>query len=89
MKVVKDLIKLHRIQVFSKSYCPFCEGAKQLLKSRKVEFNVMELDKEKDGVKIQAYLKEFSGQGTVPNIWIESNHIGGFDNLRELYNSKK
>lgn len=46
-----------------------------------IEFFVMELDKENNGSAIQQYLAEKTGQRTVPNIFINEQHIGGCDDL--------
>ena len=43
---VKDLIAANRVMVFSKSYCPFCDTAKQVLQRHNAEFAVYELDQE-------------------------------------------
>lgn len=59
----------------------YCVKAKAVLQEFGVEFFVMELDKEKNGSAIQQYLAEKTGQRTVPNIFINQQHIGGCDDL--------
>lgn len=34
-----------------------------------------------DGAKIQAALKEMTGQRTVPSVWLRGQHIGGSDDV--------
>lgn len=59
----------------------YCTKAKAILKEFGVEFFVMELDREEDGSDIQNYLHQKTGQRTVPNIFINQQHIGGCDSL--------
>lgn len=68
--------------MFSKSYCPFCNRAKSVISGLKIDqskVGVLELDQMNDGADIQGYLKEKTGQGTVPNIFISGKHLGGCD----------
>ena len=78
--------------VFSKSYCPHCKATKELLtgilkddKFSKVRMDVVELDKFPDsetGNQIKAYLTHKTGQSTVPNIFIDGQHLGGNSDLQ-------
>ncbi|OWM71523.1 hypothetical protein CDL15_Pgr005710 [Punica granatum] len=75
----KDVVAANPVVVFSKSYCPFCVQVKQLLADLGATFKAIELDQEKDGEEVQAALAEWTGQRTVPNVFIGGNHIGGCD----------
>ncbi|KAL5533614.1 hypothetical protein ACEPAG_74 [Sanghuangporus baumii] len=88
---VDDLIASNRIAVFSKSYCPYCRRAKQLLSDKysDVPATVVELDERSDGSDIQDYLAEKTGQRTVPNIFIDTKHIGGSSDLIALEESQQ
>ncbi|KAG0270807.1 hypothetical protein BGZ95_001507 [Linnemannia exigua] len=81
---VDAIIAANAVVVFSKSYCPYCTKAKNLLTKLGVNAHVLELDNEDDGSAIQAYLLELTGQRTVPNIFISQKHIGGCDDLFSL-----
>jgi glutaredoxin len=72
-------INSNKVMVFSKSYCPFCVRAKNALKDLGVDYEVMELDKVKGGSDTQAALLEMTGQRTVPNVFVNGNHLGGCD----------
>ena len=63
--------------VFSKSYCPFAKATKDLFKSKGIDFKVIELDQVPNGDAIHQALKTYSGQNTVPNVYINGKHIGG------------
>ena len=68
--------------IFSKSYCPHCKATKELLKQKNVAFEVIELDQEPKGADMQNILEKISGQRTVPNIYINSEHFGGNSDLQ-------
>ncbi|KAL9267952.1 Glutaredoxin-C2-like protein [Drosera capensis] len=79
LEKAKELVSSNPVIVFSKSYCPYCKKAKNLLTELGVSFKVIELDIESDGSEIQSALAEWTGQRTVPNVFIGGNHIGGCD----------
>ncbi|CAB9527580.1 Glutaredoxin-2, mitochondrial [Seminavis robusta] len=85
---VEKLIKTEPMVVFSKSYCPHCVSAKQLLESHDVDTaTVREINYEADGLETQAILYQITGQKTVPNIFVGGGHIGGNDHLHKLAKS--
>ncbi|XP_041003779.1 glutaredoxin-C2-like [Juglans microcarpa x Juglans regia] len=75
----KEIVTSNPVVVFSKTYCPFCKKVKQLLTELGANFKAYELDTESDGSEIQAALAEWTGQKTVPSVFIGGNHIGGGD----------
>ncbi|EGF99002.1 uncharacterized protein MELLADRAFT_94932 [Melampsora larici-populina 98AG31] len=83
-KKVEDAINDHAIVAFTKSHCPYCKATKKTFEELNKEIHVVELDQCEDGAEIQAYLKTKTGQGTVPNIFIHQNHIGGNSDLQKL-----
>mmetsp|Transcript_8436 Transcript_8436/g.16798 ORF Transcript_8436/g.16798 Transcript_8436/m.16798 type:complete len:114 (+) Transcript_8436:616-957(+) len=82
-------IKAHPVLVFSKTYCPYCSGAKSLLKAMQTAPHVVELDLDAKGQAIQDELQVLTQQRTVPNIFIGGQHIGGFDDLKAGLRSGK
>ncbi|TYJ17151.1 hypothetical protein E1A91_A09G032100v1 [Gossypium mustelinum] len=75
LQKAKDIISTNTVVVFSKSYCPFCVDVKQLLQKLGASFKAIELDKESDGADIQAALAEWTGQRTVPNVFIATTGL--------------
>lgn len=71
-KFVEETIKSKPVVVFSKTYCPFCVKAKNLLKEVvKVpadKMAVIELEDRPDCGDIQAYLKELTGASSVSGL---------------------
>jgi len=66
--------------VWSKNQCPFCDQAKNLLKSRGIEFE--ERNVSKDWTKEQL-LEAVPTARTLPQIFLDDNYIGGFTELRK------
>lgn len=66
-------------------------SAKRTIKGLNLPAGVttLELDHEKDGAAIQAYLLDKTGQRTVPNIFIGGVHLGGNDDLGSAQRSGK
>ncbi|KAI0685070.1 glutaredoxin [Cytidiella melzeri] len=79
------------ITIFSKSWCPYCTRAKNLLKSEfpETKTDIIELDARDDGNEIQDYLLTKTGQRSVPNIFINHQHVGGCDKVVELNSQGK
>lgn len=71
-----------KITMYSTAVCPYCINAERLLKSK----GVTEIDKIR--IDLQPELREEmmqkTGRRTVPQIYIDDRHIGGFDDLRAL-----
>ncbi|XP_052195595.1 glutaredoxin [Diospyros lotus] len=85
----KEIVASNAVVVFSKTYCPFCVTVKKLFTTLGVTFKVVELDTESDGKEIQAALTEWTGQRTVPNVFVGGKHIGGCDSTTALHNGGK
>ncbi|XWS50939.1 hypothetical protein CRYUN_Cryun12cG0134100 [Craigia yunnanensis] len=54
---------------------------KQLFTQLGASYKTIELDEESDGDEMQAALAEWTGQMTVPNVFIGGIHIGGCDSV--------
>jgi len=75
-----------RVVIYTKDYCPFCNYAKALLRSKEVVFQ--EIDVTSDD-RQQEEMIRLSGRRTVPQIFIDDTPIGGFEELRQLENEGK
>jgi len=69
------------VVIYTKDYCPFCNYAKALLRSKEVVFQ--EIDVTSDD-RQQEEMIRLSGRRTVPQIFIDDTPIGGFEELRQL-----
>lgn len=75
-----------KVVVYSTDYCPYCTQAKRLLESKKVDFE--EVNVQHDPEK-KAEMIEKSGGRTVPQIFINEQPIGGYDDLYQLESDGK
>lgn len=70
------------IVMYSTGICPFCINAERLLLSKGVtNINKIRIDLQPEQRKL---MMEKTGRRTVPQIYIDDQHIGGFDELRAL-----
>lgn len=83
----KAIVNSNPVVVFSKTYCGYCKRVKQLLTQLGARYKVVELDGEADGGELQEALGEWTGQKTVPNVFIGGKHIGGCDAVLEKHQS--
>ncbi|WP_058616152.1 glutaredoxin 3 [Tepidimonas taiwanensis] len=71
-----------QVTIYSSDYCPYCHRAKALLRARGVtawdEINV-------DGrPEVRAEMAQRVGRTSVPQIFINGQHVGGCDDLHAL-----
>lgn len=71
------------IIIYSTPICPYCQRAKQLL-ARKGQTAYTEINIAADETAFETMLKKSGGRRTVPQIFINGRHIGGFDDLNAL-----
>ncbi|KAL2340915.1 hypothetical protein Fmac_008855 [Flemingia macrophylla] len=81
----KEIVSSSPVVVFSKTYCGYCKRVKDFLTQLGASYKVIELDTQNDGGDIQSALAEWTGQGTVPNVFIGGKHIGGCDAVMEKH----
>lgn len=70
------------VEIYTTKLCPYCVRAKNLLNAKDVDF--VEHDLTGKDEEREALLKRSNGMRTVPQIFINGQHIGGYDNLAEL-----
>lgn len=61
--------------------CPFCKNAEKLLLSKGVEID--KIDTQQEPERFADIIAQI-GSDSVPQIFIDGKHIGGFDDLSEL-----
>ena len=74
-----------KIVIYTWSTCPYCINAKDLLEKNNMKYT------EKEVVKNQKYLQEMkkkTGETSVPQIFINGKHIGGFSQLQTYLENK-
>ncbi len=76
---------MKKIVIYSSSLCSYCIAAKKLLEQQNLSFEEKNIDFDKQ-LKNEM-IKKSSGKKTVPQIFFDNNHIGGCDELFEIYNN--
>jgi glutaredoxin len=66
--------------VWSKPACPFCVKAKNLLKNRGIEYEERNIA---EGYKIEDLLALVPNARTMPQVWLDGEHLGGYYELEE------
>jgi glutaredoxin 3 len=72
------------VLMYATSWCPYCEQARELLRSKGIDFAELDIEAEPQR---RADMIERSGQTKVPQIFIGSHHVGGADELQALEDS--
>ena len=70
------------VTIYTSRFCGFCHAAKRLLKSKGAAFK--EVDVGRDAHKRQEMMRLAGGRHTVPQIFINGQHVGGCDELYDL-----
>ena len=71
-----------RVEIYSTLFCPYCARAKSLLERKGVKY--INFDIIEDVSKREEMLKRAGGRTSVPQIFIDGEHIGGCDDLYAL-----
>jgi glutaredoxin 3 len=70
------------VEVYATGWCPYCRGAKRLLESKGVEY--VEIDVDTDPELRSKMIERAGGRYTVPQVFVDGRHVGGFDDLVAL-----
>ena len=70
------------VTIYTKSWCPYCSAAKDLLRKKHVAFDEIEITG--DAQARDAMVQRAGGRSTVPQIFIGERHVGGCDDLFDL-----
>ena len=69
------------VVMYCSDTCPFCRNAEKLLTRKGVAIEKKDVDADPS---LWDEIEEKTGRDTVPQIFINDKHIGGFDDLSEL-----
>ena len=73
---------MKNITMYSGPLCNFCEAAKRLFLRNNLEFKELDIST-KDGLR-EEMIQKSNGKRTIPQIFFDDHHIGGYIELREL-----
>lgn len=74
-----------KVVVWSKYHCPYCDQAKALLKQKGIPFEEKKIG---DGWTKEELLEDVPSARTVPQIIIDNELIGGFNELKEYLHGR-
>ena len=73
---------MSNVVLYTKAYCPFCQRAFALLESKGVTFKNIDIGVQPE---LRAeMIKKAGGASTVPQIFINDEHIGGCDDMMAI-----
>ena len=78
---------MKNIIVYSGPMCGYCDAAKRLLERNNLKFTDIDVST-KDGLRDEM-TKKANGRRTIPQIFFNDEHVGGYQELRELEKSGK
>jgi glutaredoxin 3 len=71
-----------RVRMYSSAHCGYCRRAEALLAERGVtEIEKLRVDLDP---RLMAEMMQKTGRRTVPQIFIDDHHVGGFDELAAM-----
>jgi len=71
-----------KIEIYTKTICPYCNMAKKLLESKGQTWEEINLTEHPD--RVDEMMVRADGRMTVPEIFIDDQFIGGYDDLAAL-----
>ena len=78
---------MKKILMYSGPMCNFCEAAKRLLDRNNLKYEVIDISNG-DGIRDEM-IKKSNGKRTIPQIFFNNYHVGGYQELRELEKENK
>lgn len=70
-----------KVTIYTSGMCPYCYAAKKLLKTKGVDYEEVDVTFKPS---LRKEMAAKAGRTSVPQIWIDENHVGGCDELMAL-----
>ena len=78
---------MKKIIMYTGPYCNYCEAAKRLFVRNNAPFNEIDISKVEGAM--DEMIKKANGKRTIPQIFFDDKHIGGYDEVRALEKENK
>ena len=78
---------MKNVIVYMGPRCNFCDAAKRLLHRNNIPYNEINIALEEG--KREEMLKKSNGKRTIPQIFFDDHHVGGYQELRALEKEQK
>ena len=73
---------MKNIIMYTGPMCNFCDAAKRLFSRNNIKYQEIDISS-KDGL-MDEMIKKSNGRRTIPQIFFDEIHIGGYEELREI-----
>ena len=71
-----------KVEIYTSMFCGYCVRAKRLLSAKGIDFSEQDVTADRDGRQLMT--RRAGGRTSVPQIFINGDHIGGCDDLLRL-----
>ena len=78
---------MKKITIYTGPFCNYCDAAKRLLTRNKASYKEIDISKV-DGA-MDEMINKANGKRTIPQIFFDDQHIGGYDEVRALEKEDK
>ena len=78
---------MKKITIYTGPLCNYCDAAKRLLTRNNAPYSEIDISKV-DGA-MDEMIKKANGKRTIPQIFFDDKHIGGYDEVRALEKENK
>lgn len=77
-------LNMNKVEIYTSNFCPYCVAAKRLLDKHDVEYTEIDMAMNHEG---RAELAARTGLSTFPQIVVDGEPLGGYDQLKESIKS--
>ena len=78
---------MKNVTIYTGPMCNYCEAAKRLLSRNNASYNEIDIANVEGAM--DEMIKKAKGKRTIPQIFFDYQHIGGYDEVRTLEKEKK
>ena len=78
---------MKKVTIYTGPLCNYCEAAKRLLKRNNANYDEIDISKVEGAM--DEMIKKSNGKRTIPQIFFDDQHIGGYDEVRALEKENK
>ena len=78
---------MKNITIYTGPMCNFCDAAKRLFSRNNIKYQEIDISS-KEGL-MDEMIKKSNGRRTIPQIFFDDHHVGGYQELRALEKEEK
>ena len=76
------MVFIENVEIYTTKICPYCVRAKNMFDDRNISYKEIKIDSTE---LMEEMIKRSNGRKTVPQIFIDGNHIGSSDDLYKYF----